>query len=156
MLQKPYNTRVHTGFWAPSSQRHANKNQVKLVLYSLTAWEPKPGKIFQPSLDLKAHFHSRKKFPRTEKFVKCDWPTQIFRRKKVFEVENFQLLTMIFSENFLSVENFLDWKGANSFFEKTVVKLHLTGLIKDSFIQLLASYDHQGNQRRFEAKYILT
>ncbi|CAB4029347.1 mediator of RNA polymerase II transcription subunit 13-like, partial [Paramuricea clavata] len=27
MLQKPYNTRVHTGFWAPSSQRHANKNQ---------------------------------------------------------------------------------------------------------------------------------
>jgi hypothetical protein len=33
--------------------------------------------------------------------VKFDWPTQIFRRKSV---ENFQLLTMIFSENFLSVE----------------------------------------------------
>ena len=29
-----------------------------------------------------------------------------------FEVENFQLLTMIFSENFLSVENFLEWKWA--------------------------------------------
>jgi hypothetical protein len=37
-----------------------------------------------------------------ENFVKCDWPTQVFRRKNV-EVENcFQLLTMVFSENFLS------------------------------------------------------
>jgi hypothetical protein len=49
---------------------------------------------------LKAHYHSGN-------FVKCDWPTQIFRGKKIFEVENFQLLTMIFSENFLSVEIFL-------------------------------------------------
>jgi hypothetical protein len=31
---------------------------------------------------------------------------------KNFEVENFQLLTMIFSEDFLSVEIFLEWKQA--------------------------------------------
>jgi hypothetical protein len=31
-----------------------------------------------------------------------------FPWEKNFEVENFQLLTMIFSENFLSVEIFLD------------------------------------------------
>jgi hypothetical protein len=42
--------------------------------------------------------------------VQFDWLTQIFRRKKNFEVENFPLLTMIFSENFLSMENFLEWK----------------------------------------------
>ena len=29
---------------------------------------------------------------------------------KSFEVENFQLLTMIFSENFRSVETFLAWE----------------------------------------------
>ena len=33
-----------------------------------------------------------------------------FPPEKNFEVENFQLLTMIFSENFLSVEIFLEWK----------------------------------------------
>jgi hypothetical protein len=32
-----------------------------------------------------------------------------FPSEKNFEVENFQLLTMIFSENFLSVEIFLEW-----------------------------------------------
>jgi hypothetical protein len=32
--------------------------------------------------------------------------------EKNLEVENFQLLTMIFSENFLSVEIFLEWKWA--------------------------------------------
>jgi hypothetical protein len=41
---------------------------------------------------------TQENFPRKKKFVKCDWPTQIF------QVENFQFLTMIFSENFLSVE----------------------------------------------------
>jgi hypothetical protein len=35
-----------------------------------------------------------------------------FPSEKNFEVENFQLLTMIFSENFLSVEIFLEWKWA--------------------------------------------
>jgi hypothetical protein len=35
-----------------------------------------------------------------------------FPSEKKFEVENFQLLTMIFSENVLSVENFLEWKWA--------------------------------------------
>jgi hypothetical protein len=46
---------------------------------------------------------TQENFPRKENFVKCDWPTQIFRN---FEVENFQLSTMIFLENFLSVEFF--------------------------------------------------
>jgi hypothetical protein len=57
----------------------------------------------------KGPFSLRKIFRRKKSFVKCDWPTQIFRREKNFEVENFQLL-MIFSENFLSVEIFLEWK----------------------------------------------
>ena len=35
-----------------------------------------------------------------------DWPTQMFGRKKLLKVK---LLTMIFSENFLSVEIFLWW-----------------------------------------------
>jgi hypothetical protein len=35
-----------------------------------------------------------------------------FPSEKNFEVENFRLLTMIFSENFLSVENFLERKWA--------------------------------------------
>jgi hypothetical protein len=49
--------------------------------------------------------------PQKEKFVKSDWPTCTnFASEKNFEVENFQLLTMIFSENFLSAENFLEWK----------------------------------------------
>ena len=47
---------------------------------------------------IKAHAFPLRKIPQKENFVKCDWPTQIFRR---FEVENFQLLTMIFLENFL-------------------------------------------------------
>jgi hypothetical protein len=55
---------------------------------------------------------NQENFPQKEHFVKCDWPTQIFRRKKNFEVENFQLLTMISLENFLSVEIFLEWKWA--------------------------------------------
>ena len=67
----------------------------------LAAWD---------SVSVKAHFHSEN-FPQKENFVKCDWPTQIFRWKN-FEVENFQLLTMIFSGNFLSVEIFLEWKWA--------------------------------------------
>jgi hypothetical protein len=37
---------------------------------------------------------------------------QILRRKKILKFENFQLLTMIFLENFLSVEIFLEWKWA--------------------------------------------
>ena len=50
--------------------------------------------------------------PQKENFVKCDWSTQILRRKKIIEVENFQLLTMIFSKNFLFVEIFLEWSWA--------------------------------------------
>ena len=46
------------------------------------------------------HVSTQENFPRKEKFVKCDWPEV---------VENFQLLTMIFSENFLSAEIFLEW-----------------------------------------------
>ena len=58
---------------------------------------------------IKAHIHSEN-FPQKENFVQFDWLTQIFCRKKKFEVENFPLLTMIFSENFHSMENFLEWK----------------------------------------------
>jgi hypothetical protein len=39
-----------------------------------------------------------------------------FQSEKNFEVENFQLLTMIFSENVLSVENFLEWKWTFTLF----------------------------------------
>jgi hypothetical protein len=53
---------------------------------------------------------TQENLPQKENFVQFDWLTQIFRRKKKFEVENFPLLTMIFSENFLSMENFLEWK----------------------------------------------
>jgi hypothetical protein len=56
---------------------------------------------------------TQENFPRKEIFVKNDWPTQIFRQKKILKL-NFQLLTMIFSENFLSVEIFLEWKWAFS------------------------------------------
>jgi hypothetical protein len=31
---------------------------------------------------LKGPFSLRKHFPQKESFIKCDWPTQIFRRKK--------------------------------------------------------------------------
>ena len=50
-----------------------------------------------------AHFHSE------ENFVKCDSVTDTnFPSENHFEVENFQFLTMIFSENFLSVDIFLE------------------------------------------------
>jgi hypothetical protein len=49
-------------------------------------------------------------FPQKENFVKCDWPDTNFLSEKNFEVENVQLLTMIFSGNFLSMEIFLEWK----------------------------------------------
>jgi hypothetical protein len=39
------------------------------------------------NLHHKTHFHSGK-FSAEKKFVKFDWPTQIFRREKNFEVEN--------------------------------------------------------------------
>ena len=57
------------------------------------------------------HISTQRKFPHKENFVKCDWPTQliqILRRKQNFEDENFQLLTMKFLDNFLSVEMGLD------------------------------------------------
>jgi hypothetical protein len=52
-------------------------------------------------VNFKSHFHSGK-FSAEKKF-----PSE-----KNFEVENFQLLTMIFSQNFLSVEIFIEWKWA--------------------------------------------
>jgi hypothetical protein len=42
---------------------------------------------------------------------------------KNFEVENFQLLTMTFSENFLSVEIFPEWKCAFSVYSSEVDRL---------------------------------
>ena len=61
---------------------------------------------------VKACISTQENFRQKENFVKCDWQRQIFRRETNFEVENFQLLTMIFSESFLSVEIFLEWKWA--------------------------------------------
>jgi hypothetical protein len=59
------------------------------------------------------HISTQENIPQKEKFVKCDWPTQIFQHKN-FNFKKFQLLTfhMIFSESFLSVKNFLEWKRA--------------------------------------------
>ena len=37
---------------------------------------------------LKAHFHSGK-FSAEENFVKCDWPSQTFRRKKILKLKIF-------------------------------------------------------------------
>jgi hypothetical protein len=50
--------------------------------------------------------------PQKENFVKCDWRTQIFHRKK-FKVENFQLLTM---------ENF-PWKGPLNFMQICLINI---------------------------------
>ena len=58
-------------------------------------------------------------FPQKENSVRLDWPAQIFCQKKFLKI--FQLLTMIFSENFLSVEIFLEWKWAVR--QQVVVKL---------------------------------
>jgi hypothetical protein len=60
---------------------------------------------------LKAHFHSGK-FSAERKFCKIRLADKKFPSEKYFEVVKFQLLTMIFSENFLSVEIFLEWKWA--------------------------------------------
>ena len=54
---------------------------------------------------LKAHFHLGK-FSAERKFCKMWLADTNFPSEKNFEVENFQLLTMIFSENSLSLEIF--------------------------------------------------
>jgi hypothetical protein len=59
----------------------------------------------------KGPFHSGK-FSAERKFCKMWLADTNFPSEKNFEVENFQLLTMIFSENFLSVEIFLERKWA--------------------------------------------
>jgi hypothetical protein len=65
----------------------------------------------------KVHFHSGK-FSTERKLYKM-WLTDTnFPSEKYFEVENFQLLTMTFSEHFLSVEIFLEWKWAVREFEQ--------------------------------------
>jgi hypothetical protein len=66
------------------------------------------------SAELGAHFHSGK-FSAGREFCKILLACTNFRSEKNFEVENFQLLTMIFSENFLSVEIFLERKWALKF-----------------------------------------
>jgi hypothetical protein len=50
------------------------------------------------SQSLKAYFTTQENSPQKENFVKCDWPTQIFRGKKSLKVENFQLLNDIFGK----------------------------------------------------------
>jgi hypothetical protein len=61
-------------------------------------------------LSVKAYFPSGK-FSTERKFC------EMWLADTNFEVENFQLLTMLFSENFLSVEIFLEWKWAFTEFE---------------------------------------
>jgi hypothetical protein len=53
-------------------------------------------------INFKAQFHLGK--------FSAERPNTNFPSGKNFEVENFQLLTMLFSENVLSVEIFLEWK----------------------------------------------
>jgi hypothetical protein len=36
-----------------------------------------------------APISTQENFPRKEKFVKCDWPTQIFLRKKILKLKMF-------------------------------------------------------------------
>ena len=67
--------------------------------------------MHKPQQALKAHFQSGK-FSAERKFCKMWLADTNFPVGKNFEVENFQLLTMIFSENFSSVEIFLEWKWA--------------------------------------------
>jgi hypothetical protein len=62
--------------------------------------------------NLKAHFHSGKFSAERNFFCKMWLADTNFPSEKTFEVENFQHLTMISSENFLSVEIFLEWKWA--------------------------------------------
>ena len=61
----------------------------------------------------KAHFHSGK-FSAERKFCKMLLADANFPSGKNFEIENFQLLTMIFSEDFVSVENFLERNGPSN------------------------------------------
>ena len=46
-------------------------------------------------------------FPRKEKFVKCDWPTQIFRRKKILKLKIFSFNNDIFGK--FSVRGKFSW-----------------------------------------------
>jgi hypothetical protein len=62
---------------------------------------------------LKSPFPPSEIFPQNENFVKSVIARQTFLSGKKFEVVNFQLLTMIFSENFLFLEIFLEWKWPN-------------------------------------------
>ena len=55
---------------------------------------------------IKAHVSTQENFPQKENLVKYNWQ----------EVENFQILTMIFSENFLSVEMFLNFLSGNGLY----------------------------------------
>jgi hypothetical protein len=76
---------------------------------------------------------TQENFSQKENFVKCDLVDTNFPSEKNFEVENFQLLTMIFSENFLSVEIFLEWKWA---FRQTIKKI-LDNPGQTSFVHLV-------------------
>ena len=58
---------------------------------------------------------TQENFPQKKTFVKCDLSDTNFPWEKNFEVENVQLLTMTFSENFLYVENFLEGNGPLGF-----------------------------------------
>ena len=50
---------------------------------------------------------TQENFPQKEKFVNCDWQRQIFCCKKL-KIFNY-IISIIFLENFLSMEIFLEW-----------------------------------------------
>jgi hypothetical protein len=45
--------------------------------------------IYRKHGDSQRSISTQENFPRTENFVKCDWPTQIFRRKKILKLKIF-------------------------------------------------------------------
>jgi hypothetical protein len=66
---------VHLGKWSSELKRIkiADGNyQVEIYIHFITC---------------KAHISTQENFPRKENFVKCDWLTQIFRRKKILKLK---------------------------------------------------------------------
>ena len=82
-------------------------------------------------------FHSGK-FSTERTFCKVWLADTNFLSEKNFEVENFQLLTMTFSENFLTAEIFLEWKWT---FRHALVWNHfLHSLLLASFPKIFQSF----------------
>jgi hypothetical protein len=80
---------------------------------------------------------SQEHFPQKENFVKCDWPTHIVRRKKIST-------SMLFSENFLSVEKVL---------ESTQWPLYVYIMLKNSLI--IHEENTKKNHKRVVSVYVI-